>query len=207
MTSNNVEIRSADPDDCKAVVDVLAPALGATEIAEYLVPDPVQRRLVYRRYFELMVPWFLDFGQVYLTDGGAGAAMWVSCAGRFEPHIDDYDARLAQACGDATERFVALDAAMHDQHPDSPHMYLAFLGVDPDAQCRGIGSALLAHQHAILDAELTAAFLVATSRRNAGLYWRHGYRARPAFPIGPGGPHLGPMWRWPHVADNVPRVH
>jgi GNAT superfamily N-acetyltransferase len=191
-------IRVAGPDDDKRVVDVLAVALAGTEIAAYLVPDPVQRARVYRAYFELVVPWFLHYGHVDLAGDGAGAALWARCPGRFEPRIDNYDERLAHATGTAYGRFVELDAVMHTHHLDAPHQYLAFLGVDPRMQSAGTGSALLAHHHALLDAEGSVAYLEATGPRNTRLYHRQGYMVGTPYPIGPGGPVLTPMRRVPH---------
>jgi predicted N-acetyltransferase YhbS len=87
---------------------------------------------------------------------------------------------------------------MHTHHLDAPHQYLAFLGVDPRLQSSGIGSALLTHHHALVDAEGSVAYLVATGPPNTRLYHRHGYMMGRPYPIGPGGPVLTPMRREPH---------
>ncbi|MCW2688003.1 MAG: family acetyltransferase, partial [Mycobacterium sp.] len=120
-------IRPATDADIPTVADVLAAALRETDIAHWLVPDRTARHLVYQNYFRLVTPWFVVHGTAHLVDGGAAAALWSTCPGRFEPNITDYDAHLAQACGAATPRFVELDEAMHARHPDAPHEYLAFL--------------------------------------------------------------------------------
>lgn len=202
MTGSTITVRAAEATDRALVVDVLAEALATTALAGYLVADPAERRRVYHAYFELMVPWFLHFGHVYVASGGtgrgdgAGVAMWAACPGRFEPFIRDYDARLARATGAACPRFAELDAAMHERHPDRPHQYLAFLGVAVTAHGHGLGTALLAHQHGLLDAAGTSAYLEATGPRNAELYRRHGYTPGEAYRAGgPGAPPLIPMWR------------
>lgn len=192
----NVEIRSATSADIPAVADVLAVALRETEIAHWLVPDRTARHRVYDNYFQLVTPWFVMHGTAYLVNDGA-AALWVTCSGRFDPAITDYDARLAEACGAATPRFVKLDEAMYSRHPNVRHEYLAFLGVAPPEQGHGIGTALLTHHHALLDLVASPAYLEATGLRNAGLYERNGYHHRGAYPIAPGSPPLHPMWRIP----------
>jgi ribosomal protein S18 acetylase RimI-like enzyme len=197
--STDLGIRRAGPADTPMVSSLLAAALMDTDVATWLVPDRRERVHIYRNYFALVTPWFVEHGTVYLTDDGGAAATWASVQhGPFAPDIADYDTRLAHACGTATGRFVQLDLAMHDAHPGQvPHEYLAFLGVDRDTRNAGIGNALLAHHHRHLDQAGTPAYLEATGERNAKLYARNGYQLGTPYPIAD-GPPLHPMWRDPH---------
>ncbi|WP_432834062.1 GNAT family N-acetyltransferase [Dactylosporangium sp. CA-092794] len=188
-------IRRAGPDDLPAVIAVLAAALDDTEIARWLVPDPAARPEVYRRYFALVTPWFFEHGTPYVTADGSAAALWVRLSGKFAPNIADYERGLTRACGPATPRFLRLDVAMDTAHPDwITHDYLAFLGVHPDRQGRGIGSRLLSEHHRVSDRDRVPAYLEATGPRNAALYARHDYGYRTPFPVGE-GPSLYPMLR------------
>lgn len=188
-TSTVPALRRAGTGDVPAVSAVLAAALDDTAIAHWLVPDRAERVAVYRRYFDLVTPWFVEHGTVYLTADGTAAAAWVRLDGKFEPEIDDYDRRLAAACGAATGRFVQLDEDMLAAHPDGlTHDYLAFLGVAPAAQNQGLGSRLLREHHRVTDADGLPAYLEATGRRNAALYARHGYADTEPVPIGDGPP-------------------
>jgi GNAT superfamily N-acetyltransferase len=197
VSGAGVAIRQADAQDTKPVAYLLADSLQYMTIAHWLVPDPVERRRVYHAYFDLMVPWFIEHGVVHYTNDGSGAAMWARLPGKFDPVIEDYDIRLAAACGEATPRFVALDHEMHLHHPDTEHWYLAFVGVAPDRQRQGIGAALLEHQLHRLGREAMPAYLEATAVDSARLYARHGFTDRPVYQIGPAGPPLYPMWREP----------
>jgi GNAT superfamily N-acetyltransferase len=188
-------IRRAGSEDLETVTAVLAGALDDTDIARWLVPERTERVQVYRRYFALVVPWFIMHGTTYVTEDGSAAALWARLDGKFEPDIADYDRGLHRACGPATGRFVQLDLDMHAAHPDQPHDYLAFLGVAPSRQGRGIGSALLRTHHRFSDRDRLPAYLEATGRRNVALYARHGYREDEPFHIGD-GPPLYPMLRW-----------
>ena len=60
-------------------------------------------------------------------------------------------------------------------HPREPHWYLATLGVDPVAQGRGIGSALLAHWLAGVDEDALPAWLETDRQANLGFYRRAGF--------------------------------
>ncbi len=195
--SNAPALRRAGAADTATVAGVLAAALDDTDIARWLVPDRTERPQVYRRYFDLVTPWFIEHGTVHVTADGSAVAAWVRLDGRFEPDIAGYDQRLAHACGPATGRFTQLDADMLAAHPDGmTHDYLAFLGVLPAAQGRGLGSRLLREHHRLTDADGLPAYLESTGPRNAVLYTRHGYTASDPFPIGD-GPSLLPMLRWP----------
>jgi GNAT superfamily N-acetyltransferase len=188
-TSTAPALRRAGAGDAEAVAAVLAAALDDTAIAHWLVPERAERAEVYRRYFALVTPWFVEHGTVYLTADGSAAAAWVRLDGKFEPDIADYDRRLAEACGAATDRFVRLDMDMLAAHPDGmTHDYLAFLGVAPAAQNQGLGSRLLREHHRVTDGDGLPAYLEATGRRNAALYARHGYADTNEVPIGDGPP-------------------
>ncbi|MEV4508402.1 GNAT family N-acetyltransferase [Dactylosporangium sp. NPDC049525] len=198
-TSTAPALRRAGAGDAATVAGVLAAALDDTDIAHWLVPQDAARAEVYRRYFDLVTPWFVEHGTVYLAADGSAAAAWVRLDGKFEPDIDDYDRRLARACGAATDRFVRLDVDMLAAHPDGlTHDYLAFLGVAPAAQNQGLGSRLLREHHRVTDGDGVPAYLEATGRRNAALYARHGYVDTGEVPIG-AGPPLFAMLRQPRT--------
>jgi ribosomal protein S18 acetylase RimI-like enzyme len=69
------------------------------------------------------------------------------------------------------EVFQALDLL----HPAEPHWYLGTLGVDPDHQGRGVGTALLRHWLARVAADGSGAYLETDLRRNLGFYEREGF--------------------------------
>jgi len=134
---------------------------------------------------------------VYVVDGPdglpAGVATWFP-PGEI-PEIEDYDERLAVACGAHTVHFAQLDDVMHAAHPEPPHAYLALLAVRAAVQGRGVGSALLRAHHGRLDAAGTDAYLEASGLRSRELYLRHGYVDHGA-PYGlDGAEHFWPMWR------------
>jgi ribosomal protein S18 acetylase RimI-like enzyme len=86
---------------------------------------------------------------------------------------------------------------MEERHPDDrSHRYLFILGTEQAAQGRGLGSALLSHMLARVDAEQMPAYLESSSERNLALYGRHGFEVTSEVAI-PGGPRIWPMWRQP----------
>jgi ribosomal protein S18 acetylase RimI-like enzyme len=94
------------------------------------------------------------------------------------------------------ELFELLDA----HHPQDPHYYLQFMGVRPECQGTGIGSALLRAVLDRCDVEGAAAYLEADERSKL-LYAKHGFEATAEIKL-PKGPSFFPMWRAPRRVPN-----
>lgn len=69
------------------------------------------------------------------------------------------------------EAFEALDAI----HPRGPHRYLGTLGVAPEHQRRGVGTALLRHWLALADTEALDVYLETDRAENRAFYAREGF--------------------------------
>lgn len=92
------------------------------------------------------------------------------------------------------ELFELFDA----HHPQDPHYYLQFIGVRPERQGSGIGSALLRAVLDRCDREGAAVYLEA-DERSRHLYLKHGFEAITQLRL-PEGPNVFPMWRAPAIA-------
>lgn len=92
------------------------------------------------------------------------------------------------------ELFELFDA----HHPHDPHYYLQFIGVRPERQGTGIGSALLRAVLDRCDLEGAAVYLEADERSRL-LYLKHGFEATTELRL-PEGPSFFPMWRAPAIA-------
>ncbi len=64
---------------------------------------------------------------------------------------------------------------MRSVHIEHPHTYLWFVGVDPAAQGRGVGRALMADLHDWSDPSGLPVYLETGTRENAAFYASHGY--------------------------------
>ena len=191
-----------------SVARLVATAFEPMPVVSWLVPTPHQRAAVLARQFRIIIEHAITTGRVDVLPGMDAAAVWLPAGEPDLPEIEDYDARLADACGEYVERFHALDAALHAHHPGAPaHEHLALLAVRAGAQCRGLGSRLLEHRHRILDAAERPAYLEASTMRSARLYERHGYR-HIGPPFTPNGcpASFWPMWRDPQPLPAGPDV-
>ena len=199
-----VGIRPATVADIDQITATLADAFLDTPDARWLIPDRPARETVYPPLCAVFADYALRHGRVDITSDGSGVAVWYPYTGTdVAPDPAEADRRITAACGRHADRFQLLDATFAARHPQTPHHYLAYLGVTPARQCQGIGSALLAHHHAALDTAGLPAYLVAVSSGSRDLYARHGYTIHGAGPfhLPEAGPPMWPMLRSPQPAQ------
>ena len=171
--------------------------------------DPAARWLYPRaeKYLEHFPQFVRAFGGKAFVNGTAdcvadfcGVALW------FAPHVQPDEAAVGGVLeqsvdkGRMPEIFSVLEQMGHF-HPNEPHWYLPLIGVDPNAQNRGIGQALLRHALARCDRERVPAYLESTSPRNSWLYERFGFKAVARIKT-PSSPTIVPMVR-PSVMEPV----
>jgi GNAT superfamily N-acetyltransferase len=142
--------------------------------------------------------WF-PLDETYTTAAVAGAAVWMT-PGNWRVGILKQLRMLpgmASAVGlTSMPRALRGFNLMESKHPHDPHYYLPVIGVEPDWQGKGLGTALL---HPVLercDRDKMPAYLEATSRRNLACYLRNGFDVTQEIVL-PNGPPMWPMWRDP----------
>jgi GNAT superfamily N-acetyltransferase len=101
------------------------------------------------------------------------------------------------AFGVHLSRAARMGAAMERRHVRVPHYYVRDVGVHPDMQGKGLGSALLRPTLDRCDREGLPAYLEASSERNAALYERLGFQLTGELRLA-GSPPLRLMLRPPH---------
>jgi GNAT superfamily N-acetyltransferase len=197
-------VRKAVAADRDAVVSALAAAFQDDPVFAWIFPDPARRAVLTMSFFELAVDALAPHDDAWTTGAGVtGAALWVPYG---RPAMSEEDGErfagtLAELAGPDAGRMLETVALLDEHHPHEPHEYLWFLGVVPQAQGAGIGSALMAPVLERADRAGVPAYLEATSARSRALYERHGFVATAPIAVA-GGPPLWPMWRRP--ADGVP---
>ena len=196
-------VRRATLADAPRLAQALAAAFQDDPVIAWVFPDEQRRRAVLAAFMEFRLRKLaFPHDQVWMTTGGAAAAVWLPPPGRWQ-------LPLFQRLGllPALVRFLGLRSAsvlgglerMEARHPhDRSHWYLFILGTESAAQGRGLGSALLAHMLARVDADGMPAYLESSSERNLALYGRHGFEVTSEVAI-PGGPRIWPMWREPRT--------
>lgn len=192
-------IRRALPADLETVVRTLVDGFQ---------DDPLYRWFTHPQHFdEVMAAMFradvrdtyIPGGEAYLAEDGSGVALWRPAPGshphaRFE-QLRDAPA-LARISGLARfPRIWALMARTAAEHPRDPHWYLSLLAVEQARQREGVGSALMRHVLARVDAEHLPTYVENSKARNLEFYERHGFRTFKRLEFARGGPYLWLMWR------------
>jgi len=181
--------------------DMLARAFQDDPAWVWLIPDPRRRARV--------LPWLFRVGfdvtaaDVWATPGEVlGAARWMPpgrAAMRVGPTLRALvttPLRLGSATGPFLSYGGAVEALRAEAMPGR-HWYLAGIGVDPAAQRRGIGSALLRPGLAGADREHLPAVLLTNNEANLPFYERHGFVVVREGETPMDGPHAWAMVRPP----------
>jgi ribosomal protein S18 acetylase RimI-like enzyme len=158
--ANAIQIRKASDGEVPGIADTLARAFFDDPVFRWTFPDDERRRAVLPEIFSNFTEAFAPYGETYLGGDASGAALWAP-PGR-APLSDEFNERLARAAG-GEERFFEIAQLFEERHPAGSYYYLQFLGVEPERQGRGIGSAMLDHVLQRCDHQGAGAYLDATS--------------------------------------------
>jgi GNAT superfamily N-acetyltransferase len=138
-------------------------------------------------------------GQVVLDPAQRGAAVWLP-PDRWRLSVAEILRELPRfvpAYGPRVVRALSVLTRVEKAHPREPHWYLEAIGCVPEARGQGVGGTLLAPVLERCDADGLPAYLESSNPRNIPFYERHGFVARPLFPLPAGCPVITPMWREP----------
>jgi GNAT superfamily N-acetyltransferase len=200
VTSASVE--AIRPADRRRGVAALTLAFAADPVMRWAWPDPYQYATYWPKIAEAYSGRAFDCGTAYVLEDFAAVALWLPPgAGSDEAALGEL---VAESCGDQILR--DLDVVFEQMvrfHPAGDLWFLPLIGVDPVAQGRGLGSALLRHGLAACDRDGLPAYLEATSPRNRALYERHGFRVIDVIQAG-SSPPMWAMLREPRSGDPGP---
>ena len=172
-------VLSLEEDEIGTAAAVIARAFFDDELTVHLYPDDRDRSLLAPLMFEALVRYDWLFGQVDRLPGFTAVATWLRPGETVET-----PERLTRAGFDGLpdgvplERleafFSVVEPAFKGDAPE-PHWHLRLLGVDPDHQGRGLGTALLEHGLRRADGTGHPCFLETFSERNVPFYLRNGF--------------------------------
>ncbi len=175
-------VRLATIGEIPDLAAVLARAFARDPFYLYLAGDAPERTQRMRDGWAGILRYgSAHLSQTYTTDDHAGVALWLPPGYRGPPLLDSLRqmpalARLAgwrrlRTVGDAV---ASLEEHRH-RHVPAPHFYLSAIGVDPDRQGQGIGTALMEPILERSDREGLPAYLETAVARNVLLYERLGF--------------------------------
>jgi ribosomal protein S18 acetylase RimI-like enzyme len=134
-------------------------------------------------------------GTAYVSADFCGAALWLP------PGVQPDGEVLQRVFRETAKRehlddLLAAFEQMERSHPRETHWYLPQIGVDPNAQGKGVGAQLMRHALARCDQEQALAYLEASKPENIPFYMRYGFEVTAEIQIG-AAPLITPMLRRP----------
>ena len=189
------EIRSAAAGEMSHAVAAIVAAFLTDPLARFAWPSPHD----HLRGMDLAAREFAGggfaHGSAYVSADFCGTALWLP------PGVHPNGAALERVRRDTAkpehlDDLLGTFEQMEQSHPEEPHWYLAIIGVEPNAQRRGLGTDLMRHAVARCDQEGALAYLESSNPRNISLYLRHGFEVTGEIQVG-AAPLVTPMVRQP----------
>jgi ribosomal protein S18 acetylase RimI-like enzyme len=193
-----VVIREATRRDARRLAAGLASAFDEDPLYRWMFGGRMEWRRHSREFFRVFLRVHLRDGRVLTTDQRAGAALWVvpdlPFGGRMTQLVLPF--RMRRLFGRRAELIRREMARLNAGRPLEPHWYLPVLGVAPQYQRMGIGSALLGPVLDECDFAGHPAYLETSVEDNVSFYRRLGFEVADALEV-EGGPHVWGMVRVP----------
>ena len=196
-------VRKVESAEAVGLSSVLARAFKHDPMCVHLLPGQARRASRLEQAFRMLLQRiYLPHQECYTLGVILGGALW-SPPGKYPPSLWQQVSFLPgfpHLFGLwRTPRALRDLNLMEKMHPkEKPHWYLAFLGVDPPEQGKGVGSTLIQPVLERCDVGRVPAYLETSNERTLPLYSRHGFEVVKECDI-PKGPHLWGMWREPQV--------
>jgi GNAT superfamily N-acetyltransferase len=193
-------VRRATSADVPALAAMLARAFLDDPVASWAWRPDRLRLAALERFHGVRLRQLLAGEEVWTTDELTCAALWAP-PGRWHSTLREtaelvpsfLHPRLFMRMPLVGLAWEKLERA-HPRTP--PHMYLALLGTEPEAQGRGLGSAVMAPVLQQCDSDGVGAYLESSKERNIDFYARHGFRVLDEIQL-LRGPTMWKMWRDP----------
>jgi ribosomal protein S18 acetylase RimI-like enzyme len=193
-----VQLRTATLEDLAIIVDTAARSLDTEAMLRWSFGEEGFEDRI-RRHFTHYNGENARRGWVRMAADGAGIAVWIPPNAREEHEAigPAPPGGETEILGESAERHAAFWGWVGEHEPPEPLLYLSHIGVIPERQGEGLGSALMRDGLASADRDGVPAWLETSREDNVAYYERFGFRTVVAEAAPEGGPHIWFMRRDP----------
>lgn len=169
-----VELTNVRSSEAEAAISTLVLAFAADPHLRWLYPDA---RTYLNRFPDVLRSFAgvaVAGDTVWQLEDMAAVALWLppGTAPDADATVSVFEASVAP---EKVTDLMAVFAQMDEAHPTFPHWYLAWIGIDPARQGRGLGSDLLWGCLEIIDRDHLPSYLDTPNPRTVPFYERHGF--------------------------------
>ncbi len=195
MLRPSLETRTAVRDEMSQAVSCIVAAFITDPLSRFAWPSPHDYLHAMPSCAGELARGSFEHKSAFVTANFGGVALWLPPG--VHPDAEALEAVFREtAKPEHLDDLLATFEKMGEWHPDDPHWHLPMIGVEPNAQNKGIGGALMSHGVSRCDREETLAYLESSNPRNISLYERHGFEVLGQIQIGK-APLVTPMLRKP----------
>ncbi|WP_119295814.1 GNAT family N-acetyltransferase [Streptomyces sp. YIM 130001] len=190
-------VRPITDADVPTAVDTLARSFADYAFTRHVIAaDGHEDRI--RRFQELCLTRIgMVYGRAWVADAGRAVAVWTTPDQDPSPAFAEIGTLLGDLAGDRAPAYESADQALAPHRPQEPAWFLNTVGVIPEAQGRGLGTAVLTPGIEAAARSGHPAFLETSSERNVAFYKRLGFDVTAETPLPDGGPRTWCMRRDP----------
>lgn len=188
-------IRTATNAEQKYIIAGILLAFSSDPVVRWMYPDPYQYLTHFPRFVQAFSGKAFIQKTVYCIDGYSGAALWIPPG--VELDVDLVTDVLQHSIFESEQADVlAVREQKRLYQLQEAHWYLPLMGIEPNQQGKGYGSALMQHVLVQCDRDRTPAYLEASKPANIRFYERHGFERLGTIQSG-ASPSIVPMLRQP----------
>lgn len=181
-------------------------AFSPDPLFTWVFPDPGTRPAALQRFMRVPLEYGLRYGRVTTSHEAKAACVWLPPGPGVTIPRMIRSGMLGVPFRTGFGPFVTFMTAneimdkIHKARVPEPHWYLMVVGVDPELQGQGVGSAIVREGLALADRETQPCYLETSERRNLAFYERLGFVVLEEATLGKGGPKAWAMRREPRHA-------
>ncbi|WP_421111254.1 GNAT family N-acetyltransferase [Streptomyces sp. NEAU-S77] len=190
-------VRPITNADIPAAVDTLTRSFADYPFTRHVIAaDSHEDRI--RRFQELCLTRIgMVYGRVWVADAGRAVAVWATPDQDPSPAFAEIGPLLGDLTGDRAAAYESAEQTVAPYRPQESAWFLNTVGVTPEAQGRGLGTAVLTPGIEAAARAGYPAFLETSSERNVAFYERLGFKVTAEILLPDSGPRTWCMRRDP----------